>query len=226
MSARPMLLGHVDEIPLKINTNSEGMELIAQVNTKHVESGIITRSCSARHENPITRDERPDSVVKDNPDHELVKVSRNDFESAIHLNFKHSHFHHCQQLEAAKCYNALLRPIGLIPFARLDKGMMTSHAHILLIIFIHVVFLSCRDEIAALSCLGVDIVRPINELIYLQRLVSIGVVSIALGDAIKSNLTGVDAAALGCSHFDKDFLPPSEVWPCALGIVILRGRGG
>jgi len=88
MSARPMLLGHVDEIPLKINTNSEGMELIAQVNTKHVESGIITRSCSARHENPITRDERLDSVVKDNPDHELVKVSRNDFESAIHLNFK------------------------------------------------------------------------------------------------------------------------------------------
>ncbi|KAL7491100.1 hypothetical protein ACHAWT_002223 [Skeletonema menzelii] len=181
-------------------TYFEGMELIAQVNTKHVESGIITRSCSARHENPITRDERLDSVVKDNPDHEL--------------------------LEAAKCYNALLRPIGLIPFARLDKGMMTSHAHILLIIFIHVVFLSCRDEIAALSCLGVDIVRPINELIYLQRLVSIGVVSIALGDAIKSNLTGVDAAGLGCSHFDKDFLPPSEVWPCALGIVILRGRGG
>lgn len=88
MSTRPMLLGHVDEIPLKINTNSKGMELIAQVKAKQVESSIITRSCSARHENPITWDERLDSVVKDNPDHELVKVSRNDFESAIHLNFK------------------------------------------------------------------------------------------------------------------------------------------
>lgn len=124
----------------------------------------------------------------------------------------HSHFHHRQKLEAAKCYNALLRPKRFIPFARLDKGRMTSHAHILRVIFVHVVLLSGRDEIAALSCLGVDIVRPIHELLHLQRYVSMGEVSIAFGNAIKSNLTGIDAAALGCSHFDIDFLPLSQLF--------------
>lgn len=80
-----MFLRHVDEVPLKINTDSKGMELISKIITEQVERCIVTSGSSSSHENPVTWNERLDSMIEDNPNHELVEVTGNDLKRTIDL---------------------------------------------------------------------------------------------------------------------------------------------